>query len=330
MRSLRSAGLPNPVTRSYAYDGDGLLRSRGEGTSTTTYLWDSASAPAPLLAAGTDRVVHGLGPLYLARADGSTLTLVRDALGSVRAEVTDAGVIAKAFRYAAYGEVVQANPLGATPTLLGFTGELRDPSGLIYLRARWYDPGTGRFLSRDPFGGIANAPSSLNAYSYVAGQPTLLVDPLGLFPESRSNWAYAVADVFADLDSGDPFRRTTAQITVGAAGFAIAGIVVAVGAVAAPVAPAAVRLWPAPSAGPVVINGLEYTTHALARMAPVGLIQQGERLFSRGVPPSVIENAVEFGRRVPGAPGTVKHLFENVVVVTDAAITRVITVWKGR
>ncbi len=30
----------------------------------------------------------------------------------------------------------------------GFAGELRDPSGLIYLRARWYDAGSGRLVSR--------------------------------------------------------------------------------------------------------------------------------------------------------------------------------------
>ncbi len=51
-------------------------------------------------------------------ADGSTLTWVREALGSVRAEVSAQGVIiTKAFRYAAYGEIVQPN--ANTPTLLG-------------------------------------------------------------------------------------------------------------------------------------------------------------------------------------------------------------------
>ena len=37
----------------------------------------------------------------------------------------------------------------------GFTGELQDSaSDLLYLRARWCDPGSGRFTTRDPFGGL--------------------------------------------------------------------------------------------------------------------------------------------------------------------------------
>jgi RHS repeat-associated protein len=173
-----SVGSPVAVTRTYSYDGDGLLRTRTGAALTTSFLWDTAVAPAPLLVAGADRVVHGLGPLYLVRADATTLTLVRDALGSVRAEITDAGTIAKAFRYAAYGEIVQPN--ASVPTLLGFAGELRDPSGLIYLRARWYDAGTGRFMTSDPVSGSQFAPDSLNRFSYASGSPAMRTDPSGL------------------------------------------------------------------------------------------------------------------------------------------------------
>jgi RHS repeat-associated protein len=185
MTSSTVTGPLGTVTRTYGYDGDGLLRSRSAAALTTSFLWDPSVAPAPLLQAGNDRVVHGQGRLYLVRADGSTLTLVRDALGSVRAEVNDAGTITKAFRYAAYGEIAQATPLGAVPTLLGFAGELRDPSGLTYLRARWYDTGTGRFMTADPYPGMVNYPASLNAFGYVVGRATFLTDPLGLDPNSE-------------------------------------------------------------------------------------------------------------------------------------------------
>jgi YD repeat-containing protein len=57
-----TVGTP-PATRAYAYDGDGLLRSRTAAALTTSFLWDPSVAPAPLLAAGSDRVVQGLGPL---------------------------------------------------------------------------------------------------------------------------------------------------------------------------------------------------------------------------------------------------------------------------
>ncbi|MGH2378136.1 MAG: RHS repeat domain-containing protein [Candidatus Limnocylindria bacterium] len=171
------------ATTSYQYDGDGLLAIRTGSSGSTNFVWDSSVAPAPLLEAGSDRVVHGLGPLYLARADGSTIRLVRDALGSVRAELDDLGLVTKSFRYAAYGSISDRFPSDATPTLLGFTGELADSSGLTYLRARWYDPVSGRFTSRDPFIGNVHRPASLNAYGYAAGRPSLLVDPLGLDPE---------------------------------------------------------------------------------------------------------------------------------------------------
>src|SRR5579859_6803950 len=52
------------------------------------------------------------------------------------------------------------------PSPFGFTGESQeDPAsaafGLVYLRSRWYDPSTGRFISRDSFGGVAGDPQSL-------------------------------------------------------------------------------------------------------------------------------------------------------------------------
>jgi len=52
-----------------------------------------------------------------------------------------------------------------------FTGEQRDPTGLIYLRARFYDPAIGHLISRDPFAGVIRTPLSLNRYSYALNNP---------------------------------------------------------------------------------------------------------------------------------------------------------------
>ncbi|MES4787548.1 MAG: hypothetical protein C4294_19120 [Nitrospiraceae bacterium] len=80
--------------------------------------------------------------------------------------------------------------------------------------------------------------------------------------------------------------------------------------------------WPAPWYGRQVINGIEYTGHALERMAPVGL-------GGRGIPPSVVENAIRYGVTVPGRePGTVVHIYENVRVITDELGRVVYTVIK--
>ena len=103
------AGVP----RSYAYDGDGLLASRSAPLP-TTLLWDPATSPARLLQVGSDRIVYGLGPLYIARVDGTTLTLARDGGKSVRAEVNDLGLVTGSFRYRAYGQVAQSSGIGPT------------------------------------------------------------------------------------------------------------------------------------------------------------------------------------------------------------------------
>ena len=85
--------------------------------------------------------------------------------------------------------------------------------------------------------------------------------------------------------------------------------------------------WPSPAKGRSVVNEIEYTTHALERMAPRGLIQSGTEVISRGVPPSVVDNAIRFGAKTLGnTPQEIVHMFENVRVVTNLDATKVITV----
>ncbi|MFB0535683.1 MAG: RHS repeat-associated core domain-containing protein [Anaerolineae bacterium] len=62
--------------------------------------------------------------------------------------------------YAPFGALLWQQ--GSVPGPWGFAGEMQDPTGLIYLRARWYDPATGRFLTRDPVPGVPMFPASLN------------------------------------------------------------------------------------------------------------------------------------------------------------------------
>lgn len=87
-------------------------------------------------------------------------------------------------------------------------------------------------------------------------------------------------------------------------------------------------LWPSPG-GSKLVDGIKYTDHALKRMAPVGLLQKGNQIVSRGVTPSVVKHAIQNGAKSSGnRPGTVVHTFENVRVVTNKAADRVITVIK--
>ena len=62
----------------------------------------------------------------------------------------------------------------------GYAGEWTDASGLQYLRARYYSPAQGRFLTKDPFPGFLSQPATLNPYAYVANNPVLMSDPSGM------------------------------------------------------------------------------------------------------------------------------------------------------
>jgi hypothetical protein len=66
--------------------------------------------------------------------------------------------------------------------------------GLYYLRARYYNPATGRFLSRDPLVGQSWDPKSLHKYLYAGGDPVNAEDPTGKgLVEDAWNFAKSVA-----------------------------------------------------------------------------------------------------------------------------------------
>jgi RHS repeat-associated protein len=72
----------------------------------------------------------------------------------------------------AFGEV--------PPSPSHYRGEQYDTNlGLYYLRARYYNPNTGRFLSRDPEDGKATDPATLHKYLYANGDPVNMTDPNG-------------------------------------------------------------------------------------------------------------------------------------------------------
>jgi RHS repeat-associated protein len=119
----------------------------------------------------------------------NTTTLITDyyltdALGSVRQLTNGQGNITLANAYDPYGTLAQT--AGSAQTSYGFTGEFTDPSGMVYLRARYYSSGDGRFLTRDTWMGDYNRPLSLNRWMYVEGNPVNYADPSGHSPNASS------------------------------------------------------------------------------------------------------------------------------------------------
>jgi RHS repeat-associated protein len=118
--------------------------------------------------------------------------------------------------------------VGAVATEFQFAGEQTDPTGLQYLRARYYDPSTGRFLSRDPFLGVGQRAASLNRYAYAEGNPAVVADPSGYFglgdiTDKIKDWANSfdaqrVQDHFVDCGtSGLIWGASGAFVGVGGA-----------------------------------------------------------------------------------------------------------------
>ena len=85
------------------------------------------------------------------------------------------------YEYDAFGNALQTS--GSTPNNYLYRGEQFDPDlGLYYLRARYYNPATGRFLSRDPIDHSITDPNQLHKYLYANGDPVNAIDPSGQGP----------------------------------------------------------------------------------------------------------------------------------------------------
>ncbi|MBP7045011.1 MAG: hypothetical protein KBE23_19825 [Chloroflexi bacterium] len=100
-------------------------------------------------------------------------------LGSASAIVTGSGQKVNETRYLPFGGYRSGGP--STITDRGFTGHKENMTdlGLIYMNARFYAPGLGRFLSADSIVPNPINPQSLNRYSYVRNSPLNLIDPTG-------------------------------------------------------------------------------------------------------------------------------------------------------
>jgi len=175
------------ATRVYTYNADGLRVAQAYvgAPGAQTYVWDWATGVPEMLSDGRYTYLVGLdtvgwhgSPSPMGQI-GWTYALP-DALGSVRQEADANGGVTAAREWSPYGE-----ELGGGQTGLGFTGEWFDTNaGLMYLRARWYDGTSGRFISQDTWEGDYNRPQSLNGWGYVEENPINYIDPTGWNPQT--------------------------------------------------------------------------------------------------------------------------------------------------
>jgi RHS repeat-associated protein len=113
-------------------------------------------------------------PIEQIDADGNVLWMHQDQLGSVRALTDEGGRVAATQTFEAFGAPAETTGTASTP--FGFAGEYTDAeTGFAYLRARYYDPATAQFLTRDPLVALTQ-----DSYGYGGSSPTNLTDPTGL------------------------------------------------------------------------------------------------------------------------------------------------------
>jgi RHS repeat-associated protein len=172
----RSGEFTNPINETYKYDGSGLRVSESVAGTAYPMVWDATAEIAVLLTDGRNSYIYGPDglPIEQISAAGQVLYLHHDQQGSTRLLTGSTGKVEGAYAFTPYGATLTHTGTASTP--LGYRGEYRSPtSGLIYLRARVYDPDTAQFLSVDPM-----VASSGEAYSYAANDPVNLADPTGL------------------------------------------------------------------------------------------------------------------------------------------------------
>jgi RHS repeat-associated protein len=182
---------------SYRYNGDGLITERSTGGKTTRYYYDDRGllvAEGTVSSAGTVQITVGyvydatgkLTARQMAAGESQLQSYVTNGHGDVT-EIRDAsGNVLNRYTYDIWGNAETTEE--TVPNVLRYAGEYWDEvTGLQYLRARWYDPSTARFINEYKVEGELTNPLSLNLYTYVENNPLIYTDPSGEAKRGEKN-----------------------------------------------------------------------------------------------------------------------------------------------
>ncbi len=167
---------------SYSYRYDGLLNRVATVANSTEkrYVVDRGTVFAETDASGsiTAYYVYGLGLVSRITPDGHAYFYHYDGIGSAIAITDSTGAIVNKYAYDEFGNVLKSEETITNPfKYVGRFGVMDDGNGLYNMRARYYDPRTGRFISKDPIGLLGG----MNPYSYNENNPVNFIDPFGLY-----------------------------------------------------------------------------------------------------------------------------------------------------
>lgn len=182
LNEMTSVNTGSTSVGNYGYDGNGLRVWKTTATTGTYFAWDDEASTPLLLSeynygAGTyTDYVYGPGGQAVEEilTGGSKYYYSVDDLGSIRALTNSSGTVVQSYSYTPYGVVSGG---GSVQNNLLFEGQYLDSeTGFYYMRARYYDPATGQFLSIDPDMQETDEP-----YQFTADDPVNNSDPTGDF-----------------------------------------------------------------------------------------------------------------------------------------------------
>ncbi len=184
------------------------------------------AAPTVSYTLGNDIIAQSSDP------SGSAQYLLKDGHDSTRQLATSSGVVTDYYGYDAFGIMLGGNPTSSNPsaTKMLYSGEQFDSSlGLYNQRARFYDPGTGRFTTMDTYEGSPQDPQSLHKYLYCSDNPVNYHDPSGHQDLAEVMTAVAITGIilaigtsvaFAVFNSGSFPDAAMVGVSVSISGFA--------------------------------------------------------------------------------------------------------------
>lgn len=167
---------------SFKYDGQGrrLVADRS-GSGKTYYIYGNNGN---VLAEANEQkqiiryYIHAMGLAAMITPDGKTYSYHYDPSGNTVAMTNDLGEVVNRYSYSPFGDYVSVSEQVYQPfRFSGRFGAMEEPELLLYfIKARFYDPQTGRFISEDPRGLRLGQP---NLYAYADNNPVCFVDPDG-------------------------------------------------------------------------------------------------------------------------------------------------------
>ena len=166
---------------SFTYDAEGLRTGKTVNGEKTVYVWDGDQVVMELSKGGAvqKRYICGNDLVYADKGENTEKTYyVTDMHGNVVQLLDESGNVTKTYEYDSFGNEVKPEKKDENP--YRYCGEYYDKeTEEVYLRARYYEPSVGRFITRDTYTGESNEPLSLHLYTYCENDGVNAWDPSG-------------------------------------------------------------------------------------------------------------------------------------------------------